>query len=122
MAEALTRRQILRFWAPLAGTWAIMGAEVPIAAMAIGRLPDAATQLAALGAAMSIAWLSESLIVNLTTTSLRLGQDAESYRRTRRFAFTLIIGSGPAGYTAGVYASRAMLEPILSRGSNLAGN
>ena len=28
----------------------------------------------------------------------------------------LIIGSGPAGYTAGVYASRAMLEPILVQG------
>ena len=28
----------------------------------------------------------------------------------------LIIGSGPTGYTAGVYASRAMLEPILVQG------
>ena len=28
----------------------------------------------------------------------------------------MIIGSGPAGYTAGVYASRAMLEPILIEG------
>ena len=28
----------------------------------------------------------------------------------------LIIGSGPAGYTAGVYASRAMLKPLLIQG------
>ncbi len=28
----------------------------------------------------------------------------------------LIIGSGPAGYTAGIYASRAMLEPTLVQG------
>ncbi|ETX30094.1 thioredoxin-disulfide reductase [Roseivivax isoporae] len=33
-------------------------------------------------------------------------------RRTK----VLIIGSGPAGYTAGIYASRAMLEPILVQG------
>ena len=28
----------------------------------------------------------------------------------------IILGSGPAGYTAAVYASRAMLEPILVQG------
>jgi thioredoxin reductase (NADPH) len=33
-----------------------------------------------------------------------------------RHSKVLIIGSGPAGYTAGVYASRAMLEPVLIQG------
>lgn len=36
----------------------------------------------------------------------------EEIRHTK----SLIIGSGPAGYTAGVYASRAMLEPLLVQG------
>ena len=31
-------------------------------------------------------------------------------------AKVVIIGSGPAGYTAGIYAARAMLEPILIQG------
>ena len=33
-----------------------------------------------------------------------------------KYTRLLIIGSGPAGYTAGVYASRAMLNPILIQG------
>jgi thioredoxin reductase (NADPH) len=29
---------------------------------------------------------------------------------------TLIIGSGPAGYTAGIYAGRAALDPLMYQG------
>ena len=34
----------------------------------------------------------------------------------RKHSRLMIIGSGPAGYTAGVYAARAMLEPMLIQG------
>ena len=33
-----------------------------------------------------------------------------------KHAKMLIVGSGPAGYTAAIYAARAMLKPVLVRG------
>ena len=33
-----------------------------------------------------------------------------------KHAKVLIIGAGAAGYTAAIYASRAMLEPVLIQG------
>jgi thioredoxin reductase (NADPH) len=43
----------------------------------------------------------------------RMGNGAMAQDRHVR---VLIVGSGPAGYTAAVYASRAMLEPVLIQG------
>ena len=40
---------------------------------------------------------------------------------TPRHAKTVILGSGPAGYTAAIYAARAMLEPLLIQGSHPGG-
>jgi len=40
---------------------------------------------------------------------------------TSRHAKLIIIGSGPAGYTAGIYAARAMLKPLLIEGLHAGG-
>ena len=48
----------------------------------------------------------------LPISGAQTGEDMTDTRHTR----VLIIGSGPAGYTAAVYAARAMLNPILIQG------
>ena len=40
---------------------------------------------------------------------------------TKRHSKLIIVGSGPAGYTAGIYAARAMLKPLLISGIHTGG-
>ena len=91
MAEALTQRGILAFWSPLALTWAIMGVEIPVVSIAVAALPDTTANLAALGAAIALAWFSETPTVNLTPATLRLASDDASYLTMRRYAIALCL-------------------------------
>lgn len=89
MGNRLTQRTILAFWSPLALTWAIMGVEIPVVSIAVATLPNPTAHLAALGAAIALAWFSETPTVNLTPTALRLAADDASYLSMRRYAYGL---------------------------------
>ena len=56
--------------------------------------------------------------VDAKNTPHKIGRSALS---TPKVHDLIIVGSGPAGYTAGVYAARAELEPILFEGTQFGG-
>lgn len=87
--EALTERDIFRFWAPLAATWLMMSVEGPFVAAVVARLADPAYNLAAYGVALSLAMFVESPIVMALSASTALVRDLESFRTLRRFVYFL---------------------------------
>ena len=87
--ESLTSRAILRFWAPLAGTWLMMALEGPFIAAIIARLPDARENLAAYGVAFAFGLILESPAVMLLSAATVLAENRESYLTLRRFGYGL---------------------------------
>ena len=84
-SSVTTQRQILLFWLPLAASWLLMGAEVPVLQAAIARLADVETQLAAFGIVMSLEIAIESPVIMLLATSTALCTSARNYLTLRRF-------------------------------------
>ena len=58
---------------------------------------------------------------NFGTVSTSENTDTKATDTTVERVKVLIIGSGPAGYTAGIYASRADLKPVLYTGMEMGG-
>lgn len=82
----LRTREVAAVWAPLAGSWLLMGLELPLVSAAIARLPEANVSLAAYGGAVfPLALLIESPIIMLLAASTALARDEASYRLIRRF-------------------------------------
>jgi hypothetical protein len=80
-----TQREMLLFWLPLAASWMLMSAEVPVLQAAIARLPDMETQLAAFGIVTSLQIAIESPVIMLLATSTALATNARNYLTLRRF-------------------------------------
>ena len=86
----LSLRAIFRLWLPLALSFELMMLEGPAVQAAIGRLPDAGLNLAAWGLTLSLAWLMESPVIMLLSTSTALVRGERSYRALFRFMLTLL--------------------------------
>jgi hypothetical protein len=80
--------QVVSTWLPLAGSWILMGLELPLVSAAMARMPHATVSLAAYGGVVfPLALLIESPILMLLTASTALARDRSSYRIVRRFMF-----------------------------------
>ncbi len=82
----VTAARVLRLWLPLAGSWLLMGAEMPLVNAVIARLPDTDVQLAAFGSIVyPFSLLVEAPIIMLLAASTALSVDAASHRWLLRF-------------------------------------
>ncbi|MCA8973903.1 MAG: hypothetical protein KDC98_04240 [Planctomycetes bacterium] len=82
----MTPRRVLSLWWPLAGSWLLMGAEMPMLAIAMTRMPGGEVHLAALGALVyPLSILIEAPIIMLLAASTALVRDLVSHARLRRF-------------------------------------
>jgi len=83
-------RRILDTWWPLAFSWLLMGAELPVLSAVVARLPDPEINLAAYGGIVfSLALIVESPVIMLLAASTALCKDWASYRLVRRFMMIL---------------------------------
>jgi hypothetical protein len=92
-SERLTQRRIFETWWPLAGSWLLMGLELPAVSAVMARLPAPTVSLAAYGGVVfPLSLIIEAPIIMLLSASTALSKDWRSYVLLRRF----MIGSAAA--------------------------
>jgi hypothetical protein len=80
---------VLDLWLPLAASWLLMAAELPLVVAAVSRLPETKTQLAALGGIVyPISLVIEAPIVMVLTASTALARDRASHAWLSRVVYT----------------------------------
>ncbi len=83
---ALSSKQIVRTWWPLAASWLLMGLESPAISAVIARLPNAEVNLAAYGGIVyPVSLIIEAPIIMLLAASTALSLDMPSYRKMYKF-------------------------------------
>ena len=81
----LTQSVIIRTWLPLAASWLLMGAELPLLSAVVARLDNPDIHLAAYsGIVFPLALVIESPIIMLLTAATALGRDLNSYHKLWR--------------------------------------
>ena len=85
-ARPMPASRLLRTWWPLAASWMLMGAELPVLSAIVARLANPEINLAAYGGVVfPLALIIESPIIMLLAASTALSRDWDSYKKLRRF-------------------------------------
>lgn len=87
---ALTRRRIVHTWWPLAASWLLMTAELPLMSAVVARLVQPEINLAAWGIDFALATILQSPTAMLLATSTALSKDKSSYLKLRRFMLWIV--------------------------------
>jgi len=89
MSQKVTIQRIISMWWPLAASWMLMGAELPLVSAVVARLPDPRINLAAYsGIVFPLILIIESPIIMLLGASTALSKDWVSYKLIYRFMMT----------------------------------
>lgn len=81
-----TKVEVARIWFPLALSWLLMGAELPMLTATVARMADPEIHLAAYGSVVfPIALIIEAPIIMLLAASTALCRDLASYHKVHRF-------------------------------------
>jgi hypothetical protein len=82
--------QIIRVWWPLAGSWLLMGLELPLVSLILARFPHPEIQLAAFGGIVfPLALIIEAPVIMILSASTALCRDWSAYRLIRNFIWIL---------------------------------
>ncbi|TPV96294.1 MAG: hypothetical protein B7733_05510 [Myxococcales bacterium FL481] len=108
----VTSGEVFRLWWPLATSWLLMGAETPVLAAVVARMPDAEVNLAAYGSlVMPVALLIEAPIIMLLAASTALASSYATYKKLWRFMMV----SGAALTVLHVLAAFTPLYDVIAR-------
>lgn len=100
--EPLTLRRLLVIYFPLALSWVMMAAEMPICSGFVNRLPDNRVQIAALLVLTSIALFIESPVIDLLATSTTLARSLQNFSAIRKFSVILLVSAGVVHFLVAV--------------------
>jgi hypothetical protein len=90
MAGRLSNREIITAWWPLAASWLLMSAELPMVSACVARMPEASLQLAAFGSIVfPLALVIEGPVIMMLAAATALAEHPENLRRLWRFMHQL---------------------------------
>lgn len=92
----LALRRVFKVWLPLAASWLLMGAELPILSAFVARLAHPEINLAAYGGIVfPVALMVEAPVIMLLAASTALSKDWASYQKLR--TYMLVAGAALTG-------------------------